>query len=128
VRGVLHVLDDDGRTALEQTAGTLAGLGGVVIIHEPDYTAGGFGYVGQVGGTRGRAADLIRPLEAAGVRPSAHFTSAERARFCNAERWDVLAEDGSSLRVLAPEREADAAQVPGYFAVLRRRSGGADLP
>jgi amino acid adenylation domain-containing protein len=128
VRGVLHVLDDDGRTALEQTAETLAGPGGVVIIHEPDYTAGGFGYVGQVGGTRGRAADLIRPLEAAGVRPSAHFTSAERARFFNAERWDVLAEDGSSLRVLAPEREADAAQVPGYFAVLRRRSGGADLP
>ncbi|WP_181799128.1 non-ribosomal peptide synthetase [Kitasatospora acidiphila] len=123
VRGVLHILDDAGRAALAEVVEELLGPDGVLIVHEPDYSAGSFGYVGFVGGSKGRAADLVGPLEAAGVRHSATFASAELRRFFPGDRWEVLADEEVTLHAIDPRTDAGALRLPGHFAVLRRTRG-----
>lgn len=123
VRGVLHILDDAGRAALAEVVEELLGPDGVLIVHEPDYSAGSFGYVGFVGGSKGRAADLVGPLEAAGVRHSAKFASAELRRFFPDDRWEVLADEEVTLHAIDPRTDAGALRLPGHLAVLRRTRG-----
>ncbi|MFF4604357.1 amino acid adenylation domain-containing protein [Streptomyces sp. NPDC001339] len=121
IRGVFHVLDDAGRARLAEVAERLMGPGGALIVHEPDYSADSFGFVGFVGGAKGRAVDLVAPLEAAGVRHSHRFARAELERAFDAERWELVEDDAVQLHAIDPESDADALRLPGYYAVLRRR-------
>ncbi|MFJ5680537.1 amino acid adenylation domain-containing protein [Streptomyces sp. NPDC093097] len=123
VRGVFHVLDDAGRARLAEVADRLMGPDGVLIVHEPDYSADSFGFVGFVGGAKGRAADLVAPLEAAGVRHSHRFARAELERAFPSECWELVEDDAVQLHALNPEGDAEALRLPGYYAVLRRRRG-----
>ncbi|MBI3687539.1 MAG: amino acid adenylation domain-containing protein [Actinobacteria bacterium] len=121
VRGVLHILDDRGRAGFAAALAELVGRRGTVLLVEPMYEEGSFGYVGQVGGAKGRAADLVGPLERAGVGASGRFADAERAWFFPAGAgWRAVASGTTALRVLNPEHSGGALEVPGYFAVLTR--------
>ncbi|WP_406410589.1 amino acid adenylation domain-containing protein [Streptomyces sp. NBC_01614] len=121
VRGVFHVLDGAARARLAAVAGRLLGPDGVLIIHEPDYSGNSFGYLGFVGGKRGRAEDLVAPLEAAGVRHSHRFTRPELSAAFPADDWEVLEDHAIQLHAIDPQSDAEALLLPGYYAVLRRR-------
>ncbi|MFE9017891.1 amino acid adenylation domain-containing protein [Streptomyces sp. NPDC007808] len=121
VRGVFHVLDGAARARLAAVAGRLLGPDGVLIVHEPDYSGNSFGYLGFVGGKRGRAEDLVAPLEAAGVRHSHRFTRPELSAAFPADDWEVLQDQPIQLHAIDPQSDAEALLLPGYYAVLRRR-------
>ncbi|WP_187645697.1 non-ribosomal peptide synthetase [Streptomyces sp. TRM49041] len=121
VRGVFHVLDSAARARLAAVAGRLLGRDGVLIVHEPDYSDNSFGYLGFVGGKRGRAEDLVGPLEAAGVRHSQRFTRPELTAAFPADDWEVLDDRAIRLHAIDPRSDAEALLLPGYYAVLRRR-------
>ncbi|MFF8841894.1 amino acid adenylation domain-containing protein [Streptomyces sp. NPDC015127] len=121
VRGVFHVLDSAARARLATVAGRLLGPDGVLIVHEPDYSSNSFGYLGFVGGKRGRAEDLVGPLEAAGVRHSNRFTRPELTAAFPADDWEILDDEAIQLHAIDPQSDADALLLPGYYAVLRRR-------
>ncbi|KJK49177.1 non-ribosomal peptide synthetase [Streptomyces sp. NRRL F-4428] len=121
VRGVFHVLDTEARARLAAVADRLLGEAGTLIVHEPDYSSNSFGYLGFVGGKRGRAEDLVGPLEAAGVRHSHRFTRPELAEAFGAEGWEIVEDEAIELHAIDPRSDSDALRLPGYYAVLRRR-------
>ncbi|MER6254540.1 amino acid adenylation domain-containing protein [Streptomyces sp. NPDC001584] len=121
VRGVFHVLDSEARARLAAVAGRLLGEEGTLIVHEPDYSSNSFGYLGFVGGKRGRAEDLVGPLEAAGVRHSHRFTRPELAEAFGADAWEVVEDEAIELHAIDPRSDSDALRLPGYYAVLRRK-------
>ncbi|GAA2619360.1 non-ribosomal peptide synthetase [Streptomyces spororaveus] len=121
VRGVFHVLDGEARARLAAVADRLLGDEGTLIVHEPDYSSNSFGYLGFVGGKRGRAEDLVGPLEAAGVRHSHRFTRPELAEAFGADGWEVVEDEAIELHAIDPRSDSDALRLPGYYAVLRRR-------
>ncbi|MER5220674.1 amino acid adenylation domain-containing protein [Streptomyces flaveus] len=121
VRGVFHVLDSAARARLAAVASRLLGRDGVLIVHEPDYSTNSFGYLGFVGGKRGRAEDLVGPLEAAGVRHSQCFTRPELTAAFPADDWEILDDQAIQLHAIDPQSDAEALMLPGYYAVLRRR-------
>ncbi|MFD3933637.1 amino acid adenylation domain-containing protein [Streptomyces sp. NPDC058611] len=121
VRGVFHVLDGEARARLADIAGRLLGSEGTLIVHEPDYSSNSFGYLGFVGGKRGRAEDLVGPLEAAGVRHSHRFTRPELAEAFGADAWEIVEDEAIELHAIDPQSDSDALRLPGYYAVLRRR-------
>lgn len=121
VRGVLHVLDDSARAAVADTVERLLGASGAALVLEPMYEESSFGYVGFVGGARGRAAELVRPLEAAGVRHSTRFGADELLRFFPREGWTHLEVAGVAMHALDPESDQRTLRLPGFFAALRRR-------
>lgn len=121
VRGVFHVLDSAARARLATVAGRLLGPDGVLIVHEPDYSSNSFGYLGFVGGKRGRAEDLVGPLEAAGVRHSHRFTRPELTEAFPETQWEVVDDEAIELHAIDPQSDSDALRLPGYYAVLRRK-------
>ena len=121
VRGVLHVLDDAAREAFVRSVSELLGDRGTLILLEPAYDHGSFGYMGFVGGTIGRAPELVRPLEFAGVGASIPFGDAELHRyFDGGSGWAHPASGPVGMAVLAPQADQDSLRVPGYFAVVTR--------
>ncbi|MFD6910780.1 amino acid adenylation domain-containing protein [Streptomyces virginiae] len=121
VRGVFHVLDSEARARLAAVADRLLGDEGTLIVHEPDYSSNSFGYLGFVGGKRGRAEDLVGPLEAAGVRHSHRFTRPELAEAFGADGWELVEDEAIELHAIDPQSDSDALRLPGYYAVLRRK-------
>lgn len=121
VRGVLHVLDDRARARTARSLATLVGRRGTLLVMEPAYREGGFGYLGHVGGARGRAADLVRPLEHAGVGASRRFAGDELARFFPPEQgWEHIASGTVPMAAVAPDADTDPVSLPGFYALLRR--------
>ncbi|MFJ2026154.1 amino acid adenylation domain-containing protein [Streptomyces sp. NPDC087897] len=121
VRGVFHVLDSRARARLAAVAERLLGDEGTIVVHEPDYSSNSFGYLGFVGGKRGRAEDLVGPLEAAGVRHSHRFTRPELAEAFGADGWEIVEDEAVELHAIDPRSDTEALRLPGYYAVLRRR-------
>ena len=121
VRGVLHVLDDAARAGFAQSAAVLTGAGGVLFLMEPAYAEESFGYLGFVGGARGRAAALVAPLERAGVGHSIRFGDAELDAFFPSSQWKRLASGPVELHAIDPDSDASALRLPGYYAILRRQ-------
>jgi amino acid adenylation domain-containing protein len=120
VRGVLHVLDDPARAAAADSLAELVGRRGSVMLLEPSYEEGAFGYVGHVGGARGRVPELVGPLERAGVGASSRFADREVERFfAPGAGWRRVVSGPATLRVLDPEGPG-AVSVPGFYAVLAR--------
>src|SRR5690606_6598297 len=121
-RAVLHVLDDTGRAGFAESVAELVGRRGVFILLEPSYAEDSFGYLGFVGGARGRAATLVRPLEQAGVGHSSQFGPAELDRYFPRDQgWEHVASGPTTLSAIDPDASAEALRIPGFFAVVRRR-------
>ncbi|WP_283138047.1 non-ribosomal peptide synthetase [Rhizohabitans arisaemae] len=121
VRAVLHVLDDAGRRGFAETVAELTGDRGVLILLEPAYEESSFGYLGFVGGDRGRAATLVRPLERAGVNHSSRFGGEELDRYFRAEDgWEQVTSGGVELAAIDPDSDTSSIRIPGFFAVVRR--------
>ncbi|HEX8768356.1 MAG TPA: hypothetical protein VF714_08295, partial [Jatrophihabitans sp.] len=128
VRGVLHVLGDEARAGVAATVSALIGDRGVALLMEPSYTEGSFGYVGFVGGAKGRASDLVRPLEAAGVRHSTRFGPEELTRFFPPSGWEHLTVESVTMSAVDPESDSSTLQLPGFYAaVSHHRSGDPQL-
>ncbi|MFF0783027.1 amino acid adenylation domain-containing protein [Streptomyces sp. NPDC003720] len=119
VRAVLHVLGDEERAAMASAMTLLTGGRGSVVLIEPDYAASSFGYLGHVGGARGRAADLVRPLEAAGVRHSTRFGPTDLDRHFPSDHWRRLSTGPAQMHAVDPESDRTTIRVPGYFAAVR---------
>lgn len=119
VRAVLHVLSDEERADVAAAITVLTGGQAGVIIIEPDYAASSFGYLGHVGGTRGRAAELVRPLEAAGVQHSTRFNSADLDRYFPTGQWRRDSSRPADMHAVDPESDQSTLRVPGYFAAIR---------
>ncbi|OIK27018.1 non-ribosomal peptide synthetase [Streptomyces malaysiense] len=124
IRAVLHVLDEEERAATAAALAVLTGGRGGVLLVEPDYARDSFGYLGHVGGARGRAARLVRPLEAAGVRHSTPFGPTDLDRHFPANRWRRLSSGPARMYAVDPESEGGAIRVPGYLAAVRPRTPG----
>ncbi|MEU6466925.1 AMP-binding protein [Streptomyces sp. NPDC046976] len=124
IRAVLHVLGEEERAATAAALAVLTGGRGGVLLIEPDYARDSFGYLGHVGGARGRAAHLVRPLEAAGVRHSTPFGPADLDRYFPADRWRRLSAGAAQMYAVDPESDRGAIRVPGYLAAVRPRTPG----
>ncbi|MEU9210828.1 amino acid adenylation domain-containing protein [Streptomyces sp. NPDC048415] len=119
VRAVLHVLGDEERAAMAAAMTLLTdGRAGVLMI-EPDYAASSFGYLGHVGGARGRAAHLVRPLEAAGVRHSTRFGPTDLDHYFPRDQWRWLSTGPAEMHAVDPESDQSTIRVPGFFAAVR---------
>jgi SAM-dependent methyltransferase len=127
VRAVLHVLDDAGRAAFAENMTRLLAGRGVLLLMEPDYREGAFGYLGFVGG-RGRARALVSPLETAGVRHSTRFAGADLDRYFPPGRWDRIASGAVEMHAIDPTSDEAAVRLPGYFAVVRPEPSTVDEP
>jgi SAM-dependent methyltransferase len=129
VRGVLHVLPDDLRAGVARTVERLAAGRGAVLVVEPAYREGAFGYLGFVGGSRGRAASLVTPLESAGVRHSRGFGADDLARHFPTSTWEHVAVEEIGMAVVDPESDG-ALRLPGFLAALRPagRAPGRGVP
>jgi len=124
VRGVLHVLDDAARTGVADTLQTLLADGpGAGLILEPAYADSSFGYIGFVGGAKGRAVELVRPLEAAGVRHSSRFGDDELGRFFPSPSWSHLESADVAMHAVDPQSDQSTLRLPGYYAAVRRQRG-----
>lgn len=124
IRGVLHVLDDTARSGVADTLRTLLADGaGAGLILEPAYADSSFGYVGFVGGAKGRAVELVRPLEAAGVRHSSRFGDEELSRFFPAAGWAHLESADVAMHAVDPQSDQSTLRLPGYYAAVRRQPG-----
>ncbi|MFE2562682.1 amino acid adenylation domain-containing protein [Streptomyces mirabilis] len=124
IRAVLHILGDEERAATAAATAVLTGGQGCVLMVEPDYAADSFGYLGHVGGARGRAAHLVRPLEAAGVRHSTRFGPADLDRHFPQARWRRLSTGPAQMYAVDPESDGGTIRVPGYLAAVRPRTPG----
>ena len=120
VRAVLHVLDPASRTLAAEALAELVGERGVLLLLEPHYREGSFGYVGFVGGNRGRVSELVGPLERAGVGASSRFSQPELDTYF-ADGWQVLAAGDVQMDAVDPEAADRAIKIPAFFAALRRR-------
>lgn len=119
VRAVLHVLDDAGRGGVASAISALVRDQGAVLIMEPDYARHSFGYVGCAHG-RGRASELVRPLEAAGVSDSTRFATQELARYFPSSIWERLTSEAITMHVADPESDQAILEIPGFYAAIAR--------
>lgn len=120
VRAVLHVLGDAGRGGVASAISALVRARGAALIMEPDYARNSFGYVGFGDDSRGRASELVRPLEAAGVCHSTRFGTQELARYFPSSIWEHLASEAITLHVADPESDQATLEVPGFYAAIAK--------
>jgi SAM-dependent methyltransferase len=116
IRGVLHVLDPDGRAALARTAHTIVGRRGRVFLAETNFQGTQLGYVRQLGAT---LAHIPRPLARAisDLPRPGHFGRAERVTAFPDAEWSVIADGPTDIQTI-PLSDSMPTVVPGYFALL----------
>jgi SAM-dependent methyltransferase len=123
IRGVLHVVDPQGRAEVVRTVAALLGRRGVAYVCESDLPGDPLEYLLFQGVTATSMPDVVRRLIAAGVRAPSHFGPAQVAEYFPGADWQVLA-DGPTVMHGVPLRPGEPLQrIPSYFAVLTRRQG-----
>lgn len=119
IRGVLHILDDDGQHALERNLADLVGDRGVVLLVETAFTGGGLAYLERQGARLTRFRETVARCLRAGLPVPRSFAAGELARVFPADRWEVLTSGTTVLDVVIPGAVGDESTMPGYWAVLR---------
>jgi SAM-dependent methyltransferase len=121
VRGVLHVLPPKGRAAMAANLLSVVGGNGRVLLTETNFTGSPLQYVQWLGAVPGYIpAGLRRAI--AGLPMPGRFGAAERQAAFPEDQWELLA-DGPAVIQTVPAESADFTEIPGYFAVLRPRTG-----
>lgn len=121
IRGVLHVLDPADQAALVENLRLLTGSGGTVFLAETNFQGNPVEYVSHLGAT---ARNIPAPLERAirGLPMPGHFGPEERSRVLPPDAWELLVDGEVAIETNPLTGVGGHSRVPGYFAVLRRRS------
>lgn len=123
VRGVLHVLDHEGRLRFVDNVRDLLGDRGAAYVIESDFQGDSLDHLEFQGATAATIPEPLRLCLAAGVRAPAHFSAREFDAYFPAARWDRLAEGSAALHTLPMHNRGRAQRddLAAYFAVLRPR-------
>ncbi len=120
VRGVFHILSEVAQSTLAENLLALVGTKGRVLLAETNYIGGSLGYLASLGAT-GR--QIPEPLERVirVLAPPGHFGVDERRNAFQDDRWEVVDEGPTVIRTIPLTDGAQAARIPGYFAVMAPR-------
>ncbi|WP_284975508.1 class I SAM-dependent methyltransferase [Arthrobacter sp. efr-133-TYG-104] len=120
IRGVLHVLDREGRAALAENLRPVIGSRGSVFLAETNFRGTPVDYVSHLGATRN---SIPEPLEWAirGLPMPGHFGAPQRTKAFPAANWDLLSEGEAHIETRPLTNPHSSDVIPGYYAVLRAR-------
>ncbi|MFJ5954467.1 class I SAM-dependent methyltransferase [Paenarthrobacter sp. NPDC092416] len=123
IRGVLHVLDRDGRAALARNLLPVVGRRGSVFLAETNFPGSPVDYVSHLGATRN---SIPAPLEGAirGLPMPGRFGAAQRAKAFPTADWSLVEDGPASIETRPLSNPSNPDVIPGYFAVLRAQSKG----
>ena len=121
VRGVLHVLTQPERDRLAGTIASLLGTRGRALIAETDFRAGLMAYLEHLGaGPRHIPPPLAKAI-AMLPRPH-HFGAPEASATFPRGDWDFIVAQSTTILTVPTQGDASPETIPGYLAVLARRS------
>ncbi|MCF3138006.1 class I SAM-dependent methyltransferase [Paenarthrobacter sp. AR 02] len=120
IRGVLHVLDSDGRAALAANLLPVVGTRGGVFLAETNFPGTPVDYVSHLGATR---KSIPGPLEWAirGLPMPGRFGARQRAKAFPTADWNLVEEGAANIETRPLSNPSDPDVIPGYFALLRAR-------
>jgi SAM-dependent methyltransferase len=120
IRGVLHVLDRDGRSALAANLLPVVGTRGGVFLAETNFPGTPVDYVSHLGATRH---SIPAPLEWAikGLPMPGRFGAAQRSKAFPASEWTLVEEGSTSIETRPLSNPSAPELIPGYYAMLRAR-------
>jgi len=120
VRGLLHILDDEGQRAVAENLADIVGDRGIVLLVETAFAGGGLRYLERLGARLTSFPHTVARCLRAGLPIPRAFDGEQLRRVFPGPRWEVLASGTTELEVVVSAAAADLTTVPGYFAVLRR--------
>ncbi|SDX17019.1 Methyltransferase domain-containing protein [Arthrobacter sp. yr096] len=120
IRGVLHVLDRDGRSALAANLLPVVGTRGSVFLAETNFPGTPVDYVSHLGATR---KSIPGPLEWAirGLPMPGRFGAKQRAKAFPTADWNLVEEGSASIETRPLSNPSAPDVIPGYYALLRAR-------
>jgi SAM-dependent methyltransferase len=121
VRGLLHILDDDGQRAVAENLADIVGDRGILLLVETAFAGGGLRYLERLGARLTSVPETVARCLRAGLPIPRVFDGEQLRRVFPAARWEVITSGTTELDVVVSSAAGDLAMVPGYFAVLRRR-------
>jgi SAM-dependent methyltransferase len=121
VRGLLHILDDDGRRAVAENLADIVGDRGIVLLVETAFAGGGLRYLEWLGARLTSVPQTVARCLRAGLPIPRVFDGEQLRQVFPAPRWEVLTSGTTEIEVVVSGAEGDLTTVPGYFAVLRHR-------
>lgn len=122
IRGVLHVLDRDGRATLAANLLPVVGTHGGVFLAETNFPGTPVDYVSHLGATH---QSIPAPLEGAirGLPMPGRFGAAQCAKAFPTADWHLVTEGSASIETRPLSNPSVPDLIPGYFALLRARLG-----
>lgn len=120
IRGVLHVLDRNGQSALAGNLLPVVGNRGGVFLAETNFPGTPVDYVSHLGATRN---SIPAPLEGAirGLPMPGRFGAAQRAKAFPTADWNLVEEGSASIETRPLSNPSSPDLIPGYYALLRAR-------
>ncbi|MEO3941969.1 class I SAM-dependent methyltransferase [Paenarthrobacter nicotinovorans] len=120
IRGVLHVLDRNGRSAFAANLLPVVGTRGGVFLAETNFPGTPVDYVSHLGATR---KSIPGPLEWAirGLPMPGRFGAAQRSKAFPTADWTLVEEGATSIETRPLSSPSTPDLIPGYFALLRAR-------
>ena len=118
IRGVLHVLDRSGQSALAANLLPVVGNRGGVFLAETNFPGTPVDYVSHLGATRN---SIPAPLEGAirGLPMPGRFGAAQRAKAFPTADWNLVEEGSASIETRPLSNPSSPDLIPGYYALLR---------
>jgi SAM-dependent methyltransferase len=119
IRGVLHVLNHQGKVALADELRVLLGQRGTLFLLETAFPGSPLDYLEFLGAVDGT---LPAPLERAiraGLPQPASFAAPELARYFPDTAFRVLESGPADIFAVGMRRGSDVEKIPGFYALIR---------
>ncbi len=122
IRGVLHVLDEDARTALAENLYAITGQKGRIFLAETNFQGSALDYVHHLGAT---LQSIPKPLERAirSLPMPGQFGPTECRSTFNPDAWQILDEGPTTIETVPLLNKNQPESIPGYFSILSTRPG-----
>ena len=122
IRGVFHVLNDEGRRALAKNIEEIAGQRGTVYLFETNIEGDPLDHLEFQGATLTSMPDPLRRCIEAGIRPPSHFGDEQLRKYFPSRTWEVV-ESGKTVAHGIPLHEGvELEHIPSYYAILKSRT------
>lgn len=121
IRGVFHILSEAGRSTLAESLLPLVGTQGRVLLAETNFVGGSLGYLASLGATGRRIPEALERVIRV-LAPPGHFGVPERRNAFPEREWVVVDDGQTVIRTIPLGDGTEAAQIPGYYAVLAQRA------